>query len=155
MFSEIILLFLTYFIILFSVLGYGFHFHNIFFKNYSSNSGIIGLIGIFFIIIYSYISHFFISHNLFHNSVFLLLGLFLFIINYKKKIDKTNFLILIFCFLILFLGIIIYKTHDDFPYYHLTYSLNLSENSFIIGTGIFNYGFRTFSSLFYFHSLLS
>ena len=60
-------------------------------------------------------------------------------------------------FLIVFLfwiGVYVFKTHDDFPYYHLTYTLNLSENSFIVGTGNFSHGFRTFSSLFYYHSLL-
>ena len=36
----------------------------------------------------------------------------------------------------------------------LTYALNLSENSFIVGTGNFSHGFRTFSSLFYYHSTL-
>jgi len=56
--------------------------------------------------------------------------------------------------LILFIGVYVYKNHDDFPYYHLTYALNLSENKFIIGTGIFSGGFKTPSSLFYFHSLL-
>ena len=34
------------------------------------------------------------------------------------------------------------------------YALNLSENSFIVGTGNFSHGFRTFSSLFYYHSTL-
>ena len=48
----------------------------------------------------------------------------------------------------------VYKNHDDFSYYHLTYALNLSENSFIVGTGNFSHGFRTFSSLFYYHSTL-
>ena len=46
------------------------------------------------------------------------------------------------------------KNHDDFSYYHLTYALNLTENSFIVGTGNFSHGFRTFSSLFYYHSIL-
>ena len=55
---------------------------------------------------------------------------------------------------IFLVGAYVYKNHDDFSYYHLTYSLNLSENQFIIGTGIFSHGFRTFSSLFYYHSVL-
>ena len=52
------------------------------------------------------------------------------------------------------IGAYVFKNHDDFPYYHLTYALNLSENSFIVGTGNFSHGFRTFSSLFYYHSTL-
>ena len=51
--------------------------------------------------------------------------------------------------LIIFLiGAYVFKNHDDFPYYHLTYSLNLSENKFIIGTGVFSHGFRTFQVYF-------
>ena len=70
----------------------------------------------------------------------------------KKKIKELKILVIL---VILFLiGSYVFKNHDDFPYYHLTYSLNLSENSFIVGTGIFSHGFRTFSSLFYYHSLL-
>jgi len=71
----------------------------------------------------------------------------------KKNLyfDKKLFFIL---FLVLIISLYVYKNHDDFPYYHLTYALNLSENKFIIGTGNFGHGFRTFSSIFYFHSLL-
>ena len=60
---------------------------------------------------------------------------------------------MIFLLLIFWIGNYIYKSHDDFPYYHLTYTLNLSENSFLVGTGNFSHGFRTFSSLFFYHSL--
>ena len=78
---------------------------------------------------------------------------FIFYLNREKKnhLELKNIFILTLIFLI---GAYVYKNHDDFPYYHLTYALNLSENKFIIGTGIFSHGFRTFSSLFYFQSLL-
>ena len=69
----------------------------------------------------------------------------------ENKINSKYLIILLFIFLIVDY---VYKNHDDFPYYHLTYALNLSENKFIVGTGIFSHGFRTFSSLFYFHSIL-
>ena len=52
------------------------------------------------------------------------------------------------------IGIYVFKNHDDFPYYHLTYALNLSQNKFIIGTGIFSHGFKTASTIFYYHSIL-
>ena len=42
------------------------------------------------------------------------------------------------------IGAYIYKNHDDFPCYHLTYALNLSENKFIVGTGIFSHRFEHF-----------
>ena len=45
------------------------------------------------------------------------------------------------------------KTHDDFGWYHLPYTLNLSQNKLQIGLGHFNHGFRTHSSLFYTNSI--
>ena len=45
------------------------------------------------------------------------------------------------------------KTHDDFGWYHLPYTLNLSQIKLQYGLGHFNHGFRTPSSLFYINSL--
>ena len=47
----------------------------------------------------------------------------------------------------------IFKTHDDFPYYHFPYSYYLTQNPLIVGVGQFNHGFRTHSSIFYLNSL--
>ena len=80
-----------------------------------------------------------------------LLGFYVLIIKLKRS-DELKKLSLLF--LILLLGAYVFKNHDDFPYYHLTYSLYLTENNFIVGTGNFSHGFRTFSSLFYYHSIL-
>ena len=74
-----------------------------------------------------------------------------FLFRKQKKIEYKYLIIISLCLLI---GAYVFKNHDDFPYYHLTYALNLSENSFIVGTGNFSHGFRTFSSLFYYHSTL-
>ena len=38
------------------------------------------------------------------------------------------------------------KTHDDFGWYHLPYTLNLSQSKFQFGLGHFNHGFKTTSS---------
>ena len=56
--------------------------------------------------------------------------------------------------LILFISLLIYKTHDDFHYYHFPYSYYLTQYSALIGIGQFNHGFRTPSSIFYLNSLL-
>ena len=72
----------------------------------------------------------------------------------RKKENLIELKRLSFLLLILLSGIYLFKNHDDFPYYHLTYALNLSENGFIIGTGSLGHGFRTMSSLFYYHSTL-
>ena len=53
----------------------------------------------------------------------------------------------------MYIGLIIFKTHDDFPYYHFPYSYYLTQNNTFIGIGIFNHGFRTPSSLFYLSSV--
>ena len=114
-----------------------------------------GIIGFFSLSVYSILSSFLYSHNFAHNIIVHFIGFigFYFYIRRNKNniIDVKYFLLLLLIFLI---GAYVYKNHDDFPYYHLTYTLNLSENKFIIGTGIFSHGFRTFSSLFHFHSLL-
>ena len=53
----------------------------------------------------------------------------------------------------MFISIIIFKTHDDFPYYHFGYSHYLTQSSLTIGIGMFNHGFRTPSAIFYLNSL--
>ena len=58
-----------------------------------------------------------------------------------------------FIFIILFLGIMMYKTHDDFPYYHFPYTYYLTQSDLHIGVGNFGHGFRTSSSIFYLNSL--
>ena len=85
------------------------------------------------------------SHYRYFRFIIFLRGLFSTI----KKLKKTFIL-----FLILIIGIYVFKNHDDFPYYHLTYSLTLSENKYLFGLGRLGHGFRTHSSLFYFHSIL-
>ena len=52
-----------------------------------------------------------------------------------------------------FLAFVIFKTHDDFGYYHFPYSYYLNKFSMIIGIGPLNLGFRTPSSIFYLNSL--
>ena len=46
-----------------------------------------------------------------------------------------------------------YKTHDDFFYYHFPYTVSLIEFKKIFGVGNLEHGFRTPSSIFYFNSL--
>ena len=146
-----------YFTIIFSVLGYGYLALNFSKNKYtSSDLGYIGLVGILFLIIISYISHFFVSHNYIFNSLILIIGLFFFIFEIlkdKKFLEKKNIKLLIFIFIILFLGIMMHKTHDDFPYYHFPYTYYLTQSDIHIGVGNFSQGFRTSSSIFYLNSL--
>ena len=154
---NLIIFIIFYFTIIFSVLGYGYLAVNFLKKKYILHDlGYIGLVGILFLIIISYISHFFVSHNYIFNCLILIIGLFLFILQIlknKKFLEKKNIKLLILVFIILFLGIMMYKTHDDFPYYHFPYTYYLTQSDIHIGVGNFGHGFRTSSSIFYLNSL--
>ena len=119
------------------------------------NFGYIGLIGIFFLILYSYASNVFFPHSEIHNLVFLSLGFIYFIIFTKKNFNETKkeIIFTIIIFTILFLSSLIFKNHDDFPYYHFPYTFYLTQQSAVFGVGQFNHGFRTPSSIFYINSL--
>ena len=152
MISNFLLIFTLYYLVLFSVVGFGNCFSKIFFsKEKNLNFGYQGLFGIFFLIIYSYISSLFYAHSLIHNTVFLIIGLFLFF-KFSNK-EKRELIISLSIFLLIFVSLIIFKTHDDFPYYHFGYSYYLTQNPIMIGAGMFNHGFRTPSSIFYLNSL--
>lgn len=154
MIDHIVFIFYLY-IFLFSTIGYGIKFSNLISVHlFNLNLGWYGIIGFFLISVISVITSFFISHNIYHNLIIHSVGVIFFLLHFFKYKKKSEFKILIYLSLALLLGAYVFKNHDDFSYYHLTYSLNLSENSFIVGTGNFSHGFRTFSSLFYYHSTL-
>ena len=156
MFNHII--FVTYLVVfLISTIGHGYLFASIFYKDFKYlNFGYLGIIGFFAISLISTFSTFFTPHDYLHNTILHLVGLSAFFINFffdkKNNFDQLKKLLLLF--IIMGTGIYVFKNHDDFPYYHLTYALNLSQNSLLIGTGSFSHGFRTMSSLFYYHSTL-
>lgn len=112
------------------------------------------LLVFFFLSLISLFTSFFIAHSYLFNSLIHLVGILSFIIFIKLYFKYSELKLLFLIVFLFWIGVYVFKTHDDFPYYHLTYTLNLSENSFIVGTGNFSHGFRTFSSLFYYHSLL-
>jgi len=154
--TEHIIFLIYIFLFIFSTIGHGVIFSNLISKELlSKNIAYQGIIGFFSLSLISLISSYFFAHNYIHNAIIHTVGIIGFILFIKKNKknfeDFKNLTILILIFLI---AAYVYKNHDDFPYYHLTYSLNLSENRFIIGTGIFSHGFRTFSSIFYYHSIL-
>ena len=72
---NLAILFVFYWVSIFSCLGYGklvskYVLNNGNFENY----GYVGLLGVLSIIIYAYISNFFYTHNQLHNSLFILIG---------------------------------------------------------------------------------
>ena len=150
---NLLILFSFYFLIIFSVIGYGSFFCKILLGNNNLNFGFKGLYGLFLLIVYSSLSHYFIAHSLLHNSLILIFGLFLFIFLLKSRLNDFSGKILLLIFFILFVALLIFKTHDDFPYYHFGYSYYLTQEPLLIGVGRFNHGFRTPSSIFYLNSL--
>ena len=144
-----------YTLILFSIVGYGNIFHNLFFKNEKINLGYLGFFGIFFLLIISYALNIFIPLSAYTNLLILLIGLISFLNFFYRKFYemKINFFIIGIIFLFLIVFILSAKNHDDFPYYHFAYIQLITKFSNFLGLGLFNHGFRTPSSIFYLSSL--
>lgn len=155
--TNVVIYFLIFFLILISILGYGFVIKSkLKYLSEENCFGYVGIIGVFFFITYSYISNFFIFHNELHNIIFIFLGVVFFFLFIKNRIKFLNKELLntLLIFLILSISILIFKSHDDFAYYHFPYSFYLTEQKMIIGIGQILQGFRTPSSIFYFNSLI-
>ena len=154
MVSNYLIFLLSYFLIVLSVIGNGILAIKLTKTKVSFDEiGFVGLVGIFFLILYSYITHFFIRHGYLHNIIFIIIGLISIYYFRSKILSKKNFIFLCSIFLVIFLAFVIFKTHDDFGYYHFPYSYYLNKFSMIIGIGPLNHGFRTPSSIFYLNSL--
>ena len=151
--NQILILLLFYFLVLFSILGYGKLLTS--FSNNDQDIGFQGFNGIALLIVISYLTNFFTPHNFFHNSIIIMFGLYIFIFDFKKDYKKKlkDYSLLFFIFLIIFIGLLMYKNHDDFYYYHFPYTLILTNFEKIFGLGNLNHGFRTPSSIFYLNSL--
>ena len=148
----ILSIFLFYYLILFSIIGYGNIGSKIFKRQLSF--GEVGFYGLILMILISYITNFVIPHDYVHNSIVIIVGIISFLFySTKSDFDKNLFFTTILVFAILFIGIILFKNHDDFFYYHFPYTLSLIEHKKIIGLGHLEHGFRTPSSIFYLNSL--
>ena len=129
-----------YWLIIFSIVGYGILFNKFFYKSLENDIGFIGIYGIFFLIFISYITSFFLPHTEIFNSIIIIIGLISFFINKNEIIIKNNFKNLLFIFIILIIFILASKQHDDFPYYHFPYAHLLTEYGNMVGLGNFNHG---------------
>ena len=153
--SNIIIFFLSFYILLISVIGYGILFQNLCFgsiKDMNDEKVIYtGFYGLFLLTFISLITSLFLSHNFIHNILLHLIGILLFI--FLRVKNKKNYLkIILFISLILFSALLISKTHDDFSYYHLTFTKYLTEQKVIFGMGILGHGYKLISSLFFLNS---
>ena len=82
---SLIILLIYYWLITFSLVGYGILFNQVFLKSSEKDIGYVGFYGIFILILFSYISSFFIPHTELFNSIILLIGLINIFINKEKK----------------------------------------------------------------------
>tara|TARA_Y100000022_G_scaffold199724_1_gene212923 strand:+ start:75 stop:1727 length:1653 start_codon:yes stop_codon:yes gene_type:complete len=149
---NLLTLYLGYLIILFSIVGFGYLSSKL--LSVRLSLGELGLSGILFMTILSYITNLFSSHGFIHNSIFLAIGLFASFFIFKKKLFRKKIKLILLVSSVLFIGILMFKTHDDFFYYHFPYTISLIEFKKIFGLGNLEHGFRTPSSIFYFNSLL-
>ena len=144
-------LYFGYLIILFSIIGFGYLSAKI--LSIRLSLGELGLSGILFMTVLSYITNLFVSHGFIHNSIFLVIGLFAFFLISKKKLFRKKIKLILLVTSVFFIGILMYKTHDDFFYYHFQYTISLIEFKKIFGVGNLEHGWRTPSSIFYLNSL--
>ena len=142
-------------ILTFSIIGYGYLLSKIVNKELAElNFGYQGLFGIFFLSIISYITIFFTKHGYIHNIIIHLIGVSSFIFFFKKNENYFHIFKLLIISIILFVGLLTIVNHDDFNYYHLTYSLGLTENKIFFGLGQFQHGYKHHSSIFFFNSII-
>ncbi len=143
-----------YFILSFSVIGYGYiASKTLKIKLDKNQMPLMGIIGLIFLTFISYVTNIFTPHNFIHNLFFLFIGLLLFLrLVFKDSQNKFPTLFFLFISIVFFFSLMA-KTHDDFGWYHLPYTLNLSQSKFQFGLGHFNHGFKTASSIFYLNSM--
>jgi len=142
-------------LIIISTLGYGIFISNkIFINSKYLSLPLKGFFGIFFLYLISSFTHLILPHNYIHNSIIIIIGILFFFKLINKTINhKENLKHIIFFFACLFIGFVISKTNEDFPYYHLPNSLQFALNKLEFGLGNINHGFKHFSSLFLINSL--
>ena len=154
---QLINFILIYFFFTFSVIGYGYFFSkNFTVYNKASSIGFIGIYGIFLLTLISFLTNLFIKHDYFHNIIIILVGIFFFAkyqFPFKNLLKSKDFKYYIFFLSLSIFSILYFKSHDDFPYYHLSFINNITENKVEFGLGIFDLAFNHVSSLFFFHSL--
>ena len=104
------------------------------------------------LIIFACYTQIFIGGNYFINFFIFFLGL-IFYFFYKKNFNVISIKYLNLFFLLLFSGLLISKTHEDFNLYHLFSVKELFENNLRIGVNILNKRFFH-SSLFNYEQIL-
>jgi len=150
-----LLIYFSALLITFSIIGHGFLLSRFVNKELLKfNIGYIGLLGLLSLVIISYFTIFFVKHDYSHNLILHSVGLISFFFHIKERETNSDIFKLLILFSILFCGLLIIRNHDDFNYYHFTYSLGLTENKIFFGLGNFQHGYKHHSSIFFLNSII-
>ena len=139
-----------FYLFLMSAVGHGYLYKRILNINFHDDLGTLGILGLINLTLISYILALLINEKIYLNLIIHFLGIIIFVLNLKKfKVNKYSIIIIS----ILSIGIFISKTHDDFSFYHLPQSLNLSINKLQIGLSNLDFSYAYHSSVLYLNSL--
>jgi hypothetical protein len=145
LFNNLLVFYFSYALIFFSIVGNGFFVSK--FINYNDDNIFINFfLALPFLLLLGFSSYYLIGVSIIFNIVILICGLFFFFKNIN--LDKNFFYLIVFL-LLLYPGLIISKSHDDFTLYHFQYFKELVN--FPIKIGIGNLDIRySYSSMFTF-----
>ncbi len=142
---NLLVFYISYTLIFFSIAGNGF-FVSRFINNNDNNIYINFFLALPFLLLIGFFSYYLFGVNKIFNIIILIFGLFFF---FKTiKLDKKFFYLLFFLF-ILYPGLIISKSHDDFTLYHFQYLNELVNLPIKIGMGNLDIRY-SYSSMFVF-----
>ena len=148
---ELPIFFIIYILFFCSTIGYGLIFFNLTnIKLSDNNIAFYSLFGLIFLTFISYFTILFLPHDIYFNLALHLIGIFFF---YKKKKLFSYSNITAIIIVVIFIGLIISKNHDDFAFYHLQQSLNFSQNKIQLGMWNLGFSYAHHSSLLYLNSL--
>ena len=138
MIYEFFLSLIFIFIILSTTQGYGFILKKILFsKTITFNLAETGILGFFCLLVISISLHFFIPLSKFYNSIIIIIGLSIYLINLKFNLNKNLKYLLPITFLLSFLTLS-FEYHSDYFWYHLPYINLLGQYKIIFGASNLN-----------------
>jgi len=152
--KEIVILFLSFYFCMLSVISYGNMFEKLCFaklKSEDDNLIYTGFYGLMFLTLISLVTSYFMPHNFYHNIILHGFGFFYFFFSSFKK-NRTYLKYIFFISLLTISALVISKTNDDLSYYHFPFTQYLTEHKIIFGMGHLIHGYNLLSSLFFLNS---
>jgi len=149
---NLVLYFFFYSIFFISTIGLGCFVKNFFGQRSKENFFELAIYGLLFNLVLGFFIYYFFTNSLFFNIFFLTLGC-VFYLYFYHSIENISFKKTIFFLLLLFSGLLISKTHEDFPTYHFFSVQQIFENKLTIGLSLINFRFTHASLLSYVQAL--